>query len=263
MSPYWYVLTKVTITRTSFRTRMLTIVYTCWKWQNILSGNHHKKVFCSLQGEDSHHSSAAVGGLDCCPGTLKCLLSATAEAQGSNMTAAQCHSQEKVPCLEETRVLGVSKNSAIARKKQEEKPKVLRAGRTSQWAHSHSQDQKESTQLQVSKSHSGGQSVVYWSITNKFGHTLISTLTLIFPSPLITSQPLEKGRSSFIFNIDQCNPTDGIIFFSTKEKMLNWCWINNCYQVPRGMMPRASLWCSQQLAKLKWERTKVHWDWLL
>lgn len=166
MSPYWDVLTKVTITRASFGTRMLTIVYTCWRWQNILSGNHQKdddkKVFCSLQGEEySHHSSVAVGGLDCCPGTLKCLLPATAEAQGSNTTAAQCHSQEKVLCLEETSGPGVTKNSAIARKKQEEKPKVLRAGRTSQWAHSHFQDHKESIQLQVSKSHSGGQSVVY------------------------------------------------------------------------------------------------------
>lgn len=58
-----------------------------------------KRIFCSLQGEeDSHHSSVAVGRLGCCPGTLKCLVLATAEAQGSNRTAAQ----EKELCLEET-----------------------------------------------------------------------------------------------------------------------------------------------------------------
>lgn len=41
---------------------------------------------------------------------------------------------------------------------------------------------------------------------------------LIFRSLLIAFLPLEKGRSSFIFSTDQCNPADGIIFFPHKGK---------------------------------------------
>lgn len=76
----------------------------------------------------SLHSSVVAGRLGCCSGTLKCLALATAEAQGSNRTAAQ----EKVLHLEETWGLRVTKSSATARKKQEEKQKMLRAARSSQ-----------------------------------------------------------------------------------------------------------------------------------
>lgn len=159
MSPYWDALTKVTITSVSFGTRMLAIVFNSWRWQNLLSSfeRHNEKVFCSLQGEeDSHHSSVAVGRLGCCPETLKCLVLGTAEAQGSNRTAAE----EKVLCLEKTWGLGVTKSSATARKKTMKNEKCWgQLGLTNM--HTHTFRITQNPQDYRSKSHSGCQSGVY------------------------------------------------------------------------------------------------------
>lgn len=116
---------KLPITSAGFGARMLTVIYTWWRWLPISGfGNHHEKVFYGPQHEENPcHSCVAVGRLDWCPWTLKRLLLATAEtlthktAQGSNRAAVQCCSQETVLCLERTRGVGATKSPAIATKK--------------------------------------------------------------------------------------------------------------------------------------------------
>lgn len=132
------------------------------------------------------------------------------QLQGSNRAAVQCHSQEKVLCLERTGGAGATNSPARATSKQEKSSSAQG-----------SQDHPMSMYCTFRTVHNPGNcrclevisEITLWSInvTNKSVRALISALTLIFPGLLTTSQPLEKQTHSFLLNTYRRNSTDLII----------------------------------------------------